>query len=210
MLTELYDRIKESVASAKAKYVDSGQVTEEVFDMFIAGDHSRNKKFVEWMLKQYVIDPSRPQHIVDTIMLFNQALRRDKLEKKDIYQYADVDELEDVLSKLELDKPSKTQTKKTIKKDIDIILDNEKVKIVVPLTYEASKLYGANTKWCTAGNTRSYWNDYYDRGSRLYYIIDKVKNVKYAVEVSPSGSKNVYDEKDQAISFDELKKELGF
>ena len=209
MFDELYDIVRESMASARDKYVKTGKVSEEVFNQLVSGDPSRKKKFVEWMVQQYVKDPSRPQHIIDTIVLFNRALMRNKLEQKDLYTYADISAVEEVLSKLELDKPSATQKKKDIKKDVDIIRDDERMLIIVPKSYEASCLYGANTKWCTAGTTRSYWNDYYDKGSRLYYIIDKRANKKYAVEVSPSGSKTVYDELDHTVSFEALMKKLN-
>jgi len=49
---------------------------------------------------------------------------------------------------------------------------------VIPLSYEASKVYGANTKWCTT--QQQHWNSY--RGKyKLIYIINKKTNVKYAV-----------------------------
>ena len=57
-------------------------------------------------------------------------------------------------------------------------MDTAEYCVVIPLSYEASKIYGANTKWCTT--QEKYWNEYY-KNYKLIYIIDKVKNQKYAI-----------------------------
>ena len=43
----------------------------------------------------------------------------------------------------------------------------------------------------------------------MYIIIDKKQNKKYAVAVTRDGSKECYNEKDDLISYDEIKRNLG-
>jgi hypothetical protein len=70
------------------------------------------------------------------------------------------------------------QKQKEAEKQVVKLLDNDEYCVVVPLSYEASKIYGANTKWCTT--QEKYWNDYI-KNYKLIYIIDKVNNEKYAI-----------------------------
>jgi hypothetical protein len=52
--------------------------------------------------------------------------------------------------------------------------------ILRPLTFEASKKYGSNTKWCTTmEHEPSYFDKFYSRGI-LIYILNKVNGVKIA------------------------------
>ena len=201
--------VMEGVTQVKSKYVDSGKIPEDVFNKFVDGDRSRTKKYVGWMAKQYIQDPGRPDHIVDVVNMFDTLVRNKRVDTTDIYQYGSLEDLETALSSVE-DTTSKTQKVKDIKKDVNVILDTENVFIVEPKTHEASCFYGKGTKWCTTSKETHYWNLYYDRGSRLYYIMAKKTKKKYAVLVSPSGEKTVYDELDHTMPFDKLKQELGF
>ncbi len=106
---------------------------------------------------------------------------------------------------------SKTETEKETKlKEAEKVYETDKVLIIIPKTHSASMLYGSGTKWCTSGKSCRYWEDYTKRGTRFYYIIDKIKKKKYAVAMYLSGEKEVYDEVDNQISYNKLKKELGF
>ena len=67
---------------------------------------------------------------------------------------------------------------KEAEKQVIKLMDTAEYCVVIPLSYEASKIYGANTKWCTT--QEKYWNEYY-KNYKLIYIIDKVKNQKYAI-----------------------------
>ena len=67
---------------------------------------------------------------------------------------------------------------KELEKQVIKLFDNDEWSVVIPLSYEASKIYGANTKWCTT--QERYWNDYY-KTYKLIYIQNKRTNEKYAV-----------------------------
>lgn len=214
MFDEIFKKIDflyEGRKQVKSKYVDSGELPEEIFKMFVEGDPTGPKgKYLDWMAKTYVATPERPEHMVDVIRMFHRMAMRKRIDKSDIYQYRTMDELESAAIAAE-----KTQSKTEIKKKIKgegatTVMDTDRVKIIVPDTYEASKVYGKGTKWCTSmEDTEQHWKSYYRQGCKLYYIIDKKENKKYAVLVYPSGQKHVYDELDHSMEFEELEKKLG-
>ena len=70
-------------------------------------------------------------------------------------------------------KTKKEQIK--VSNDAIKIFENEQVLVVIPKTWEASKKYGANTKWCiTTENDPSYWNLYiHTKGLTPYFVIIK-------------------------------------
>jgi hypothetical protein len=67
---------------------------------------------------------------------------------------------------------------KELEKQVIKLYDDDEWSVVIPLSYEASKTYGANTKWCTT--QERHWNDYY-KTYKLIYIQNKKTNEKYAV-----------------------------
>ena len=199
----------EGVASARKTYLETKKVSKELFDMFIKGDPSRNKKYLEWMLQRYVEKPERPEHIVDVIKLYYELVEREKVHEKDINRIKTLEDLENIVN-AGSQKQSKSEIKRDIKKDAIVVKNTDDLFIVNPLTYEASLLYGKGTKWCTAMTTnRSYWDLYRRKGVKFYYIHDKKKNKKYAVAMYLNGKKEVYTEEDKLIKYETLRKRLG-
>lgn len=155
-----------------------------------------------------------------------------KLSKKDIYQYS----FKELKSELEKCGPSISDIKKQGAK---IIFENDEFIAIHPLTYEANKLYSANTKWCTSSN-ETIFKDYNSIRATssslnynfLFFIIDKINGKKYALHLGCVISSNninnilqnknnikinhnysIYDEKDSLIMCeydnDELKKQVN-
>jgi hypothetical protein len=77
---------------------------------------------------------------------------------------------------------------KELEKQVIKLLDNDEYCVVIPLSYEASKMYGSNTKWCTTQETHwlTYINEY-----KLIYIIDRINNDKYAVSIKKGNSSRI-------------------
>lgn len=69
--------------------------------------------------------------------------------------------------------------KKLEKKIKKIYVDDEWLALI-PLSFEASKVYGANTKWCTTN--KETWDDYI-KIYKLIYIINKVNNTKCSISI---------------------------
>lgn len=201
-------QLLEGLSSARKQYLDTGKVSKEVFDDFVEKDSSKNNKYLDWMLARYVEDPDRATHIIDATNLFYDMAERGKIDQKDIYQYKTLEDLDAAIEKGGITK-TRSELRREEKVKSEVILDTNDLFIVVPKSYEASCRYGAHTKWCTVGKERSYWDTYYKKGVKLYYIMDKKNNKKYAVAVLPSGEKEIFDEKDKSITMETLKKRLG-
>lgn len=92
----------------------------------------------------------------------------------------------------------KIEEQKKIEKQVHKILDNDDFTILVPLSYEACKLYGSNTKWCVT--QENHWKGYSSKYIILF-IIDKKTNKKIAIS-RKIGEKiiDAWDEEDVQIS----------
>lgn len=77
-------------------------------------------------------------------------------------------------------------------------------------SYEASKQYGKDTKWCITGSKEAntnglggeyWWNNYTnDMHVQFYFYFDKKNNTKYAVAVYPTGEPEVFNATDAHIA----------
>lgn len=201
-------KILESLNSAKDLYLKTEKISEDVFNILAERDPSPTKKYLEWMCKQYLLIQERPEHIGDVIKVYDNLINRSMVSDKDINNFKTLEDLEKVVSEASK-KRSKTEISKKVKKNAEVILNDKDLFIVVPKSHAASCLYGKNTKWCTTGKTPTYWDAYTKKGVKFYYIINKKDDRKYAVAVYLDGKKEIFDEKDKSISFEELKNRLG-
>jgi hypothetical protein len=75
-----------------------------------------------------------------------------------------------------------------LEKQTKKLFDNDEWLVIIPLSYEASKMYGMETKWCTT--QERYWNDYI-RNYKLIYVINKITNNKYAISRDKTADKDL-------------------
>ena len=196
------------------QFVETKKIPEDVFNMFVKSDSTGKQKYLQWMLKQYISFPDRETHIKDVVLLFDNLVRKNLIrgEDSDIYRYS-FEELDTFVSKKAKEEEKKVRREKYGggKENYTKIEETDNYLIVTPHSYSASCFFGANTDWCISSSTVSYWKRYWRENTKIYIIIDKKKNKKYAVAVyeDPSKEKEVYDEKDKRISFDTLVKKLG-
>ena len=120
---------------------------------------------------------------VEILNEFEKHSKSKRIEKNDISQHdtfitlqTEVNKAKEILRLKELEK----QTKK--------LFDNDEWLVLIPLSYEASKLYGMETKWCTT--QERYWNDYI-RKYKLIYVINKITNKKYAISRDKTEDKDL-------------------
>jgi len=193
----------------KKQFVDTDKVPEKTFNYFVENDPSGKQKYLQWMLKQSMIAPDRYVHIKDVVLLFDKAVKQNKIkgQESDIAQYSL--EQADELVQRKTKEVTKTQKKKQEKGQSTKIKETDDYLIVVPESYGASRFYGANTKWCISGKTSTFWKRYWEENIRIYMIMDKKKNKKYAVAVDSTGGKEIFDEEDESISMEELEKRMG-
>ena len=131
--------------------------------------------------------------------------QQSRLQIKDIFKYAS---LKDLTSALET--KSGKEVEKSIKtSEANILVDNEKMMIVEPLSMAASLKYGANTRWCTTYSDpeENKFEEYFSKVS-LVYFIDKIHKSKYAIAFDKKNPKVVeaFDEKDKSIDFSNVLK----
>ena len=117
---------------------------------------------------------------------FLDIKKRLKSPENDIYYWLkkDVVELEDKVNEIE-NTVSKTKQKEIEKtKGAELVVEKNGWKVYRIDSYEASCLYGKGTKWCTASTeTSKHFNDYKNRGIKLYYFIKNTE--KYALALYP-------------------------
>ena len=208
MFRLLLESLLEGLKDIRRKYVDSEMVPEDIFKKFETADPTSTKKYLDWMCRMYIQTPDRATHIADIIPIFDQQVERQLLKGSDadIGKYKDLDSMDTAVASKEGVK-TKGEQHKEIKAGAEKVYEDDDLLIVSPETYEASCKYGAGTKWCTASMTRTHWDNYFRKGVKLYYIIDKKKNTKFAAAIIPEGEE-YFDATDKAISFETLVKRL--
>jgi hypothetical protein len=183
-------------------------------------DPTKNKKYLEWLFKmrytkngdKYVMNKSFPSNIKakvkEHLTWRENNSQRMTDDIKDINTFKDIKTFMDKMAEVAL--PSRED----IKKQAKVVFEDDNWKVVIPLTFAASKLYGRNTKWCTTN--ASYFKQYTDAG-KLYYIIDKVHNRKFGMSVTANGKINgnsldnvhIFNNEDQTLRVSQLKQIYG-
>jgi len=217
MFAQLYEQLQqvigEGMSSAKRNYLHTNKVSKRDFDKLAKADPSRTKRYIDWMCKQFVEGNDIDQVIV-FIRDFDKLVEKGLIKDKDIYSY----DYESATSEVEKHREEKTKTEveKAQKKGAEVILDTDKVLVILPKTREAAVLYGKGTKWCTSALKNNAFDEYFRRQHiNLYIIISKKTNRKYCMQVDfgeKEGKKTLWDEVDAVMSSAETKrilKELG-
>ena len=157
--------------------------------------------FVKWILKLYTNGSWKVGDSYETMDLLTKFIKyKSKLpiEKRDINRYNSVSELYSLIQTLE-GQGVKSQT--DVKREgAEVVYEDSEWKIVIPLTEEASCIYGANTKWCTAGRESNMF-DYYNKQGPLYININKITGDKYQFHFE---SDSFMDAEDDDISPKEI------
>lgn len=71
-------------------------------------------------------------------------------------------------------------TKNDIKSEVIKLFEDDNFSVIIPKTYESSKIYGMGTIWCTTN--KSYFKQYMDNGF-LVYVVIKSLNRKLGVPI---------------------------
>jgi len=178
---------------------------------FLLKEVTLNNASLERFNKKYktLLDLQTAKPIFDR---FNKV--QPSLKNKDIYNYKDLQELQ-----ASIQASTGKEFERNIKQnEVKVIVNNDKVLVIEPLTVEASKKYGAGTKWCTAGENNNPFQEYFDMFT-LVYFIDKKTGEKFAIaygdvsELNPGadeyddknddGAFEAFDEQDNHISYQE-------
>ena len=110
---------------------------------------------------------------IEYIKRFEEHSVAKRISNSDISSYDIIQELIQ-----EVKKGDEIVKLKELEKQIIKIYDDKNWLVLTPLTYEASKIYGANTRWCIT--QKSTWDDY-QWSYKLIFIICKTTNQKWAI-----------------------------
>jgi hypothetical protein len=157
-----------------------------VIDVLSKIDPSKTNKYMEFLIKKFkefygeyddwMIGLGIEMMGDDNMTALNEFevhSKANRITNVDIGAYTSFNEIQIAVENAE----EKVRLKKLEKQVVKLYSDDE-WSVVIPLSYEASRVYGSNTKWCTT--QERYWNDYI-KTYKLIYIQNKKTNEKYAV-----------------------------
>lgn len=163
-----------------------------IIDLLTKIDPSDTNKYIEFLIKQlknsygydegqedvslYLITEIVGVENVTTLNEFDIHCKASRVKKNDISQYKTWREMKESVKIAD-----EIVRQKELEKQVVKLMDNDEYCVLIPLSYEASKIYGANTKWCTTQEV--HWKNYI-QSYKLIYIIDKKINDKYAVSIA--------------------------
>lgn len=112
---------------------------------------------------------------VNIINKFEEHCKSNRIKNIDVSKYSTFEEME-----TEVSKADEIVKQKDAEKQVHKIYSDDNWTVLIPLSLEASQVYGANTKWCIT--QEKYWNEYMWM-YKLIFILNKENNEKYAVSV---------------------------
>lgn len=174
-------------------------------------DPSGKNKYLMWAAKR-ASTGSDIDDVIKAMVAFHKNATR--LKKRDINQYKTAADVMKATGALGATKGSK---RRAIKKDADVVFQDDDFLVIHPKTTAASQKYGRGTKWCTAAtDSENYFCSYAGfRNVFLFYIIAKKdmprKYEKIALALHPDTGEDgeYYDSADDGMTLPEVKRKLG-
>ena len=84
--------------------------------------------------------------------------------------------------------------------EVKTVLDTPTCSVRIPLTWEAAKILGRNTQWCTSSRESDTYFRSYTSNAPLYVILDKKNNRRWQFYFGPrDDGAQLMDENDQSI-----------
>lgn len=194
-ITNLYNSLIIEDKRVAKTYLDTGKITPEEYDTLI---NLVPTKYVGWVSKRYITGEMKDLDTLrNTIEEFDAFVRSSKIKGADsnIQAYKTFDQLQKIVD--DLNRSPNQQTKKELKGDFDVVVDNEDLRIVVPYTHEASRKLGLtpieqggfafrdckgggkDSAWCTTHSSSENWDEYYyNQYVDFFYILVKSDAIK--------------------------------
>jgi hypothetical protein len=180
-----------SIEQLKTQFVDSGKLSEKVFDQIVNAVGGKTA-YATWLAKKVadsVVEPKDIDSFGQYISIFDR--HRKKFEKQDLNQYKTGDDISTLVAKAEeiasmvAKDPSKEKGVSKADKYKQYLIGTVDGFNVYKIPKGATNLYGMNcelgkgTEWCTATEkTDEHFKDYVKKGP-LYMFINPNSNEKY-------------------------------
>tara|TARA_R110001592_G_scaffold53687_6_gene164691 strand:+ start:4455 stop:5198 length:744 start_codon:yes stop_codon:yes gene_type:complete len=155
----------------------------DVIEVLSEMDPTNSNKYLPFMIKctadwvewiQSELKNETFKEMYEVIQDFEDLSQRNLLENKDIYAY---ESNQDIIEAVKVAKEKITRSE-VKKKETEILYEDERWSVLIPLSTRSSNLYGKSTKWCVSSedhNYGKYFKQYTENGV-LIFLIDK--NVK--------------------------------
>jgi len=165
------------------------QLNVNLIDLIAEADPSGTYKYLGFLIKMLKENSSNNnmnilRHLfgeenILALSKFEEHSIANRIKVKDIGLYNSFKQIKDEVA--EADEIVRT---KEMEKQAKVIYKDDEWLVLIPLSYEASHLYGRNTKWCTT--QEKYWTQYKSEYKLIYIINKKNDNVKYAISSKTS------------------------
>lgn len=152
---------------------------------------------------------NKEAYVKNWVDAFEDVRKSAKSPENDYYYWIKKNSLDD-FAKFINQHTIKQNQKQRAKEGARQVYSDNNWKVYEITSYEASKKYGASTKWCISGSKRwtndgngeQFWNDYFtERGIKFYFFINKDGH-KYALAVYPDNKYcEIYNDADVQISY---------
>jgi len=198
---------------------------EFIWNLIVRADPTKNKQYLQWIISKAIRNNpdwktkriSYWREDLDGInhylTKFDELKRKGKvpIEHRDIQKFRDdlelldfVNDLEVQLAADELGSIEEQEARFFDNKEAKIAYESSSMRIVIPVTHEASCFFGRQTNWCTAIPKRPEIFGEYSVEGDLYIVEDKTTGLKYQFHFD---SMQFMDKQDHPINFGTWHKE---
>jgi hypothetical protein len=148
-------------------------------------------KYITWFIKQHkktngfkdVLGRNLTAHsVIIGLRFFDELAEQNKITKKDINQYREVEQFVDAVTDARAAEKKKKKEKEQ-DSDAEVIYKDSQYVVIKPNTRKASCKYGAGTKWCISARDQNYFEQYTEEGAEFYFFINKKTNDKDALTI---------------------------
>jgi hypothetical protein len=179
----------------------------------------KNGTHVIWILRRYLKSTNGSyginrwediqSRLIPALEKFTKLKNKNKIQaaQKDINQYQSLGQLEDLMDQFPDEELASQKEKSSAEEQAyydsgqaKLIYNDPQIKVVVPLTREASCYFGTNTRWCTAAKQNNMFGSYNNQGP-LYIVLIKPENARYQFHWE---SNQFMDERDQLMNPNQL------
>ena len=194
ILANKIQSLVEGVKELQHKFVVSGRIDQNTFDKFVSADASPTKKYLGWMIREYLKSPEKNEAtaklVIEYCTWFEDYKDIKNLPEKDLYKYS-----------METLKPLYAETQTSIvryepKAKTPVVYEKGDVKVLKINTHEQSRTWGLVGVWCITQPDPRWWTKYTRKDKLTPYFVIKGSE-KICVMVHPDKSLEGYDKENR-------------
>lgn len=158
-----------------------------LIDLLAKADPSGTYKYLPFLIKMFkanfATDGDILRHLfqrdnLNNLHKFEEHAKANRIKNNDIGMYTSFKQIAD-----EVREADDIVRLKELEKQVKKVYTDDNWTVLIPLSYEAARMYGANTKWCVT--QEKYWNQYIPE-YKIIYIISKKDDKKWAISSKDS------------------------